>query len=177
MRFALVNNALQEAQPGLSAKCRCCGKARMLSWIQSDRENSGGSLGEWVFSLLRKHPSEAMTKIPSQVTSRIADINKNKSPSTLELFACKTGSDKKVFSIDKSYLVDLVPAKTAGAFQRNWYTPNEFPCCPHENKAEPIKAYAEKIVPGAIFSRNKYSTSIILESALVDTNKSILVMC
>lgn len=25
MRFALVNNELQEAQPGLSAKCRCCG--------------------------------------------------------------------------------------------------------------------------------------------------------
>lgn len=118
-----------------------------------------------------------MTKIPSQVTSRLPDIKKIKSLSTLELFTYETSSDKKIFSIDKSHLADLVPAKTVGAVQRNWYTPSEFPCCPNENEVKPIKAYAEKVVPGSVFSRNQYSTSIVLESVLADANKSILVMC
>lgn len=72
---------------------------------------------------------------------------------------------------------DLVMAKTRGAAQRKWRIPTEFPCCPQEEKEEPIAAYAAKLIAGAIFSCNHFSTSIVLETAVGNDGQSICVMC
>ncbi|MCB1136735.1 MAG: HNH endonuclease, partial [Chlamydiia bacterium] len=72
---------------------------------------------------------------------------------------------------------DLVSAKTPGAAQRNWRIPTEFPCCPSSGEERPISAYLNNLTPGAIFSRNKISTSVVLDAAVTDDDQAVLVIC
>jgi hypothetical protein len=78
-----------------------------------------------------------------------------------------------------SFLEDsqLVPAETPNAVQKNWKTPCEFPSCPQESTDIPINTYATNLKIGEIFSRNKYSHSIISDFALSKDKTSLLVMC
>ena len=69
---------------------------------------------------------------------------------------------------------DLVMSKTQGAAQRHWRTPSEFPSCPQDVGTDPIATYVANIKAGAIFSRNDYSESIVLDSAV--NGQSILVI-
>jgi hypothetical protein len=70
-----------------------------------------------------------------------------------------------------------VPAETPNAVQKNWKTPCEFPSCPQESTDIPINTYATNLKIGEIFSRNKYSHSIISDFALSKDKTSLLVMC
>lgn len=71
----------------------------------------------------------------------------------------------------------LVMGQTPGTAQRGWKTPSEFPCCPDVGTEEPLAAYAANLVPGAMFSRNRFSESIVAKSALADEGRSLWVMC
>lgn len=151
-------------------------KSRMLSWVQSDKCYSGGSLGDWVFSLARKPTSESMANTPSQSLSKQADIKKIIPRIMPDYYGYKKGSCEPNINRYQNHFDDLVASVTPGAAQRKWRTPSEFPCCPEEKGEEPIRAYLKKLVPGMVFSHNQYSTSLILKSAFIDTNQSILVM-
>lgn len=72
---------------------------------------------------------------------------------------------------------ELVNSETPNAIQRKWRTPSEFPCCPKENTDNPIEAYAGSLKIGEIFSRNKYSNSIISDFATSVDGNSMWVMC
>jgi hypothetical protein len=72
---------------------------------------------------------------------------------------------------------DIVISKTPGAVQRRWRTPTEFPYCPQAIENDPIAAYAQRLSPGVIFSRNQYSEHKVLETAIVDKGNSLCVMC
>lgn len=72
---------------------------------------------------------------------------------------------------------DLVMSKTPGAAQRKWCTPTEFPCCPQKSEEAPIAAYNANLSVGAIFCRNNFSTSKVLEAAIANDGHSIFVMC
>lgn len=71
----------------------------------------------------------------------------------------------------------LVTAKTPNAVQKNWKTPCELPCCPQESTDIPINTYAVNLRIGEIFSRNKYSHSIIFDFSLSKDKTSLLVIC
>lgn len=71
----------------------------------------------------------------------------------------------------------LVVALTAGAAQRNWSTPSEFPSCPQSAGEEPIAAYAERLKTGEIFARSRFSESSILKIAVSDEGKSLWALC
>jgi len=73
-------------------------------------------------------------------------------------------------------LPELVIAKTQGAAQKNWRVPSEFPCCPQEVGADPIASYAEQLKEGALFARNSYYESMVLQFALMNDNQTIFVM-
>lgn len=45
---------------------------------------------------------------------------------------------------------------TASAIQRKWKTPTEFPCCPGEVSREGLATYGLALLPGVLFSRNRY---------------------
>ena len=84
-------------------------------------------------------------------------------------------NNQNSFSFEE--ISELVTSETPNAVQKNWKTPCEFPLCPQEQAKNPIKSYAENLKIGEIFSRNKYSSSTILEFATSQEGHKLWVMC
>ncbi len=70
-----------------------------------------------------------------------------------------------------------VAAQTPNAVQRDWKTPSEFPCCPKEDSDNPIHSYFTNLRNGEVFSKNKYSSSIVLDFATSKDSETLWVMC
>jgi hypothetical protein len=135
-------------------------RERMQLWAKSYKPTSGGgSLGEWVFKpVVFSNPT---LKAPREAPRLARTI---------------TPAREKTFSPIPPE-PELVMAKTAGAAQRNWRTPTEFPCCPQDATDNPISRYAEKLKAGEKFARNDFSTSVVLEISIADEGQSIWVIC
>lgn len=71
----------------------------------------------------------------------------------------------------------LTPSKTSGAVQRHWRTPSEFPLCPLEGGDRTVPAYAERLRAGEMFALSSFGSSKIIEWALTDDDKTLLVLC
>jgi hypothetical protein len=136
-------------------------RERLELWAKSDEEPSGGSLGEWVFKPLKtsEYLKEPIQPVPlrDRSTPLVRAAEEAHRQHRLEM--------------------ELVMAKTPGAAQRDWKTPSEFPCCPHKTEADPIKTYEENLRVGAIFARNDFSETVVLNVALLEEEHSLLVMC
>lgn len=72
---------------------------------------------------------------------------------------------------------EFVVSQTPNVVQKNWKTPSEFPCCPQESTNNPIESYAANLKIGEIFSRNKYSHSIISDYVTSKEKNTLWVMC
>lgn len=71
---------------------------------------------------------------------------------------------------------EMTPSLTPNAIQKNWKTPNEFPHCPQSISDNPIVIYATNLKVGKEFSRNKYSSSIVIELATSKDDNRLLVL-
>ncbi|MDR2122540.1 MAG: HNH endonuclease [Flavobacteriaceae bacterium] len=71
---------------------------------------------------------------------------------------------------------ELIMAKTAGAAQRKWNVPSEFPCCPQKAGKDPIAAYAGKLKTGSVFCRNQAYSSLVFKSAMSDDHQALYVI-
>lgn len=58
-----------------------------------------------------------------------------------------------------------MPSLTAGAIQRTWRTPTEFPLCPESAEASRLDAYLERLQFGSVFARNRYGESHVVVAA------------
>ena len=138
-------------------------------------------------SILRNHLNEdpnfnwmrTVTSEEAQISwQRLNNWEKNENDTTLS----KGGSlgewvykdNHRYSSLQKDS--GLVIAETPNAVQKDWLTPTEFPCCP-QNTDNPIKSYAANLKIGEIFSRNKYSDSIILDFEISADGNIVWVMC
>lgn len=141
--------SLEEAQA-----CR----ERMHLWAKSDKPASGGgSLGEWLFKPVPANPPQKTVNAAPRMARPAILPQEWAAPPEIS---------------------DLVMAKTPGAAQRKWRVPTEFPCCPQQKPEDrPIAAYAANLVAGAVFSRNDLSTHTVLETASINDEQSIYVMC
>ncbi len=155
-------------------------KERMHIWAKSDKSPSGGSLGEWVFKPIKTQnlllKSQSMSSDLEKVKTPNEAQRKSISPLSYPYSSQMQEEELITFYIEKFRALGLVISDTPGAVQRNWRTPTEFPCCPQNNEADPISAYADKLKEGVVFARNKFSTSVVLESAIAESGQSILVM-
>ncbi|NDE63870.1 MAG: HNH endonuclease [Chlamydiae bacterium] len=146
---------------------------RMHLWAKSAKfPSGGGTLGEWVFkpSFTLELPSEMPLKEPDSVNAKRYFLPRKK--------LLEESSLTRMPNIEMSWNEsDLVMAKTPSAAQRKWRTPTEFLCCPQETESGSIAAYAARLTVGAIFARNDFSTSVVLEAAMVGNGQSIFVMC
>lgn len=152
-------------------------KERLLYWAQSKADYCGGSLGEWVFSLPRNLEAEDTANLLKHEAINQTNMNNSELMPFKKHVAFKAPPKEQIVTGYDNYRDSLVVSKTPKAAQRKWQTPSEFPHCPQDNVLDPIKAYAINLVPGVIFSQNLYSTSQVLESALADSNQTIIVMC
>ena len=72
--------------------------------------------------------------------------------------------DNRSFSSSK-VVSEFVASQTPNAVQKDWKTSSEFPLCPKGSTDNSIYSYTANLRIGEIFSRNKYSHSIILDYA------------
>lgn len=69
------------------------------------------------------------------------------------------------------------PARSPSvARQMSWKTPTDFPCCPQTLEGDPIAAYATALKPGVVFCTNALSTSTVVDCALIEDGKALVVM-
>ncbi len=110
--------SLQEAQSCLE---------RMHLWAKSDKPSSGGSLGEWIFKPLaaQNQSTQRVPEVRALVMERSPPHEQRKRDVPSEFSFPHAAPDS-----------ELVMAQTAGAAQRKWRVPSEFPCCPQEHGEE-----------------------------------------
>lgn len=60
--------------------------------------------------------------------------------------------------------------------QKNWGAQSEFPCCPKNFLNNPITEYAAQLEANKIFFQNSYYFTTVIQSAIIDKGKSLLVM-
>ena len=72
---------------------------------------------------------------------------------------------------------ELIKAITPNAVQSQWRTQCEFPCCPQEKTDSPIATYAKRLSSGAVFSKNNFFSSIILDFAMSKDSNTLWIMC
>lgn len=58
---------------------------------------------------------------------------------------------------------DYIESLTPNAVQRNWNTPTEFLCCPHNISDTPIEDYFKNLQTGKIFCKNQYNEAEIIK--------------
>jgi len=69
-----------------------------------------------------------------------------------------------------------VQSHTQNALQKNWKTPSEFPNCPNSIDNGALIRYKERLINGAVFSKNKYGESIVERSEIIEADKVLLVL-
>ncbi|MDM8538717.1 HNH endonuclease signature motif containing protein [Desulfobacterales bacterium HSG17] len=73
-------------------------------------------------------------------------------------------------------LEDLTKSKTPCAVQKNWKTPCEFPFCPSEIGTNALNEYREFLKEGVVFSRNRYSESVVVSAELSESKETLFVL-
>lgn len=175
---ALARNIewMRTVSPQESQACR----ERMLLWTKSDKPSSGGSLGEWLLKPITTPPANISAQVAQACQEHMDLLTNNNRPlfgTPNEEVETKPVSFRKKVTRILHEAPTLVMAKTPGAAQRNWRVPSEFPCCPQVTGEDPIAAYAERLTTGAIFARNQFSVSAVLEVAVADDRQALWVMC
>ncbi len=115
-------------------------KERLLEWARSDKQSSGGSLGEWVFQQESKAPVEYRDDIESYSWGQDPLISEHHSHTT-----------------DVVPQINYILSLTPGAAQIKQFSddkPVQYPCTPQNYEGDPLSAYADNLKPGAPFWRN-----------------------
>ena len=66
---------------------------------------------------------------------------------------------------------------TQNVIQVHWTTPTEFPLCPQEKCENPLEVYKSQLSVGAVFGRNIFHESLVLDAAYGDDGTALYVMC
>lgn len=72
---------------------------------------------------------------------------------------------------------DYIESLTAGAVQRNWRTPTEFPYSPQKISNTPLEDYLKNLQIGKIFCKHQYGQSKIIKFGLSKDKNSIAIQC
>jgi hypothetical protein len=140
-------------------------RKRLLEWAEKGQAGKGGSLGDWLYRPVPQFSQPAGKNIgendiaPAKAPLRDAP----EFPDVQGEASRRRDADVRMApepeSLDTSSL-------TAHAFQRKWRTPTEFPQCPENASLEGLKTYLERLTKGAVFSRNRFGESNVVEAGL-----------
>lgn len=86
-------------------------------------------------------------------------------------------NDKKLaYEQPQVKYVDIsTPSLTPNAVQIRWKVPSDFPCCPQGDFENPLEAYRQNLKSGALFCKNNYYSSFVVDSAY-DHKGNLIVM-
>ena len=69
-----------------------------------------------------------------------------------------------------------IQSLTPNAIQLDWKYPVLFPCCPQQFSENPLNTYQSKLGVDAVFCKNDYYSSLVVESAITDEGQSLWVL-
>lgn len=90
----------------------------------------------------------------------------------------KLNNDENQNEEQEKYIEEktITQSLTSNAIQKNWKTPSEFPNCPATTNVDALVIYKEKLIKGAVFSKNRYGESIVESSEINETTKELFVI-
>ncbi len=128
-------------------------KERLLAWAESDKQASGGALGEWVYG------NQPISQIHSSNERKISGIERIDSLQYDSLNGWdQIPSLAQDLSVEpKQKGMEVMSSLTAGAAQVIYSyddKPCEYPCTPQEYSGDPLLAYAANLTENSVFWRN-----------------------
>jgi hypothetical protein len=132
-------------------------RARLLEWAARGEPARGGALGDWIFWPRRSEPKSFEAKLhpTAREEEMMGKVNR------------LTPANQRLQSTDTASL-------TPGAVQRNWRTPTEFPHCPAVVSPTALGDYFGGLSAGAVFARNRYGESTVVEASRTDAMLSVV---
>lgn len=119
----------------------------MENWAKKRQIPSGkGTLGDWIYNT------------DTTETEELQEWQKS------NLLQTQQSAIPYVESIEEP---NIKPSLTPNAFQKNWKTETEFPCCPTDPNAS-LEDYLSNLHGGDTFTRNQYAETILVERVKVD---------
>lgn len=138
---------------------------RLTKWAENHPESKGGKIGEWIFKPKKENLFDNK------------DSNSEEYQSFRFQRPVRETEEVKPIIEDWDYSKPLITESlTPNAVQVDWKTPSEFPCCPQNAKENELEEYQSNLKEGAVFCKNDLYTSSVLDSALIDDDKSLIVM-
>ena len=123
---------------------------RLTNWAKEHPKPQGGTLGDWVFKERGNNPNVFVPNISE-------DLNVPE-------------------KAEEETNYDVTQSLTPNAIQIDWRTPSEFPCCPKELSNAPLEDYQKNLKADAVFCANNIYNSKVVDSAIIDEEKVLLVM-
>ena len=141
-------------------------RRQLERWAQTAEVARGGFLGEWLFKPGTENgPPATVNFDPSSLGEIQREAREMVTFSSSPGQAAAPPRRRAVVIAPEPEPLD-VPSLTAGAFQRKWRTPTEFPQCPGSASGDGIASYRERLVPGSVFARNRYGARPVAEAAI-----------
>lgn len=124
-------------------------KVRLLAWAESEKQASGGALGEWIYGrqLISQNDGQS---------SNVDEIDKLQSDSLNGWGQIPTLANERSVEPEQRKR-NIILSLTPGAAQEIYFyndKPNEYPCTPQEYSRDPLTAYAANLTDNAVFWRN-----------------------
>ena len=125
----------------------------MLEWAKERPEPKGGKIGDWIYK------EKKQTNVPYRRFNNFTDFN-------------NTQIEETVINEDLFKTKSLTP----NVIQIHWNTPSEFPCCPQNEEENPLEKYKQNLNVDSVFCKNSYYSCLVVDSALVDGGKKLIIM-
>ncbi|MBP5642973.1 MAG: HNH endonuclease [Bacteroidales bacterium] len=150
-----------------------------LRWAKQHPESKGGTLGEWVYKE-QKSSDDSINSKPKEelVSSNNTKPQGDNQREYIVQYTLKNPNDLEMIESEEEEQEEyyVTESLTPNCAQVNWRTPSEFPCCPQVITNHPIEDYIINLKPGAWFCKNKYYNVLVIKAAIVDEDKSLVVL-
>ena len=139
---------------------------RISQWARERPNPRGGSVGEWIFQGSRIKQKQSVG------VSKHSNINSERSERAKEVIRISQFDRKPGVKVSNES-----ESLTPNVIQIKWRTPTEFPLCPQEHLDNPLREYQARLTKNSIFCHNQYNDSLVFDTALVDNDTSLYVLC
>ena len=146
---------------------------RMKQWAKEPHASKGGKMGEWIYD---GKPYISSNRDFSLGTPKRSDAPKE-TPTVSANEIIKISQSARIPETETIKVSNETKSLTPNVIQIDWRTPTEFPLCPQEQVDNPLIEYMSRLKPGSVFCHNQYQDSLVLDSALVENDSNLYVMC
>ena len=147
---------------------------RMKQWAKEPHVSKGGKMGEWLFDDIKPHIS-SNSDFHSGVSKHSDNFQESPTVSASEIIQISQSAripEKETIKVSNE-----TESLTPNVIQVKWRTPTEFPLCPQEQVNQPLAEYQSRLIKDSIFCHNQYQDSLVIDTALVDNESTLYVMC